>query len=415
LAQVAFIWTGQAVSMLTSFAAGFAAVWYITETTGSALMLSVAAICAYLPIGLLSPFGGVIADKFNRKTTMIVADLAVGLVSLGLGLVVMLGQVSIGLLLFLITARAVGQAFHSPAMMAAMPMLVPDKHLLRINTLDQLVVSVSNIGGPAFGILLYTTLGLHWAMFLDFGGALVAVAGLALAKIPTTHDAAMENQRVLANLRDGFRAVAATRGLLILITGVILVEVVFAPLGALFPLMTYNHFDGDGFMASIVEAAFGIGLLLGSLVLVVWGGGKRLASLICVSTMVAGLATAVCGLLTAAMFAWFVVLCGVMALAFAGFNSPLITLIQRFVPEAKTGRAMGLLITAIGLAAPLGIVAGGAVAEWIGVAPFFLVDGVACLAVGVAVLVFRSVRALDQVPASTPQQGNGCEAEATAA
>jgi len=401
--------------MLTSFAAGFAAVWYITETTGSALMLSVAAICAYLPIGLLSPFGGVMADKFNRKTTMIVADLAVGLVSLGLGLIVMLGQVSIGLLLFLITARSIAQAFHAPAMMAAMPMLVPDKHLLRINTMDQMVISVSSIGGPAFGIFLYTTLGLHWTMFLDFAGALVAVAGLALAKIPTTFDHDMDNQHVLANLRDGFRAVAATRGLLILISGVILVEIIFAPLGALVPLMTFDHFNGDGYMASIVEAAYGIGLLLGSVVLVAWGGGKRLAGLICVSTMIAGVTTAVCGLLTAVMFAWFVVLCGVMALAFAGLNSPLITLIQRFVPEAKTGRAMGLLITAIGLAAPLGIVTGGAVAEWIGVAPFFLVDGVACLAVGVAVFVFRSVRALDQVPASTPQQDNGCEAESTAA
>ena len=86
-------------------------------------------------------------------------------------------------------------------MMAAMPLLVPEKHLLRINTLDQLLMSVASIGAPAFGIFLYTTIGFHSVMFLDFAGALVAVAGLALAKIPTVADETAENQHVLANPR----------------------------------------------------------------------------------------------------------------------------------------------------------------------------------------------------------------------
>ena len=238
LAVIATIWIGQAVSMITSYAAGYAVVWYITETTGSALMLSAAAICAYLPQGLLSPFGGVIADKHNRKTVMIVADLGVGLVSLGLGVAILLGQVSFALLMILVIVRSIGQAFHGPAMMAAMPLLVPERHLLRINTLDQLLMSVASIGAPAFGIFLYTTRGCHTVMFLDFFGALAAMAGLALAKIPTVIDKTAEDQHVLANLRDGWRALSTSRGLVILIVGVTVGMVAFAPLGAIFPLMT---------------------------------------------------------------------------------------------------------------------------------------------------------------------------------
>ena len=97
------------------------------------------------------------ADKHNRKLIMIVADGAVGLISLVAGLLILAGDVSLPLLLALCIARSAGQAFHSPAMMAAMPMLVPDKHLLRINTLDQLLASIASIGAPAFGIFLYTT------------------------------------------------------------------------------------------------------------------------------------------------------------------------------------------------------------------------------------------------------------------
>lgn len=395
LAVIATIWIGQAVSMITSYAAGYAVVWYITETTGSALMLSAAAICAYLPQGLLSPFGGVIADKHNRKTVMIVADLGVGLVSLGLGVAILLGQVSFALLMILVIVRSIGQAFHGPAMMAAMPLLVPERHLLRINTLDQLLMSVASIGAPAFGIFLYTTLGFHTVMFLDFFGALAAVAGLALAKIPTVIDKTAEDQHVLANLRDGWRAVAKTRGLVVLIGGVTVGMMIFGPLSAMCPLMTFNHFGGNGYDASIVEAAFGIGMLAGSMILMVWGGGRHLAGLIAVAAVIVGACTAVCGLLPPDGFPVFVLMMGAMAVACAWFNGPLMTLTQRHVPDEKMGRAMGLLTAATGLAAPLGVAIGGVLAEAVGIAPFFLVDGLACLALGSVLYLFKSVRALD--------------------
>ncbi len=78
LMVIVVIWAGQAISMITSYAAGYAAVWWLTENTGSALMLALGNICAFLPQGVLSPFGGVIGDKFNRKKVMIAADLSVG-------------------------------------------------------------------------------------------------------------------------------------------------------------------------------------------------------------------------------------------------------------------------------------------------------------------------------------------------
>ncbi|MCL1798048.1 MAG: MFS transporter [Eggerthellaceae bacterium] len=401
---IAFIWTGQAVSMITSFAAGYAAIWYVTETTGSALMLAVASICFYLPQGLLSPFGGVAADKFNRKTIMIVAVLCVGTVSLILGVLIFLGYASFTLILIMTIVRSVGHSFRVPAMMAAMPMLVPEKHLLRINTLDQLVASIANIGAPAFGIFLYTVVGFHSVMFLDFFGALIAVAGLLLATIPTTHDDSSENQHVFANLKDGWLALAKHRGLVVLIVGVSLGMAVFAALGALFPLMTYDHFNGDGYMAALTEAAFGIGLLIGSLVLIAWGGGKRLAGLIALSSVIVGSTMAACGLLTPAMFNWFVALAGIMAVACAWFNGPLITLIQRAVSEEKLGRVLGLTTALIGLTSPIGIAGGGFLAEAIGVAPFYAIGGVLCVIMGVAVYSFKNVRALDKPAVSTIEE-----------
>ena len=370
LAIISFIWAGQAVSMITSYAAGYAVVWYVTESTGSALVLAVMNICVMLPIGLLSPFGGIVADKHNRKMIMIVADGAIGLISLIAGFIILAGDVSLVLLILVCVARAVGQAFHSPAMMATMPMLVPDKHLLRINTLDQLLASIAGIGAPAFGIFLYTPMGFSSVMFLDFIGALFAIAGLALAKVPTVIDETATQQHVIANLRDGFRAVAASRGLLLLIVMVTIGMMIFGPLSAVFPLMAYEHFSGDGYMASLVEAAFGIGMLVGSGILMAWGGGKRLAGLIAVAAVIVGATTAACGLLPPTGFVAFVVLVAVMAMACAWFNGPTMTLTQRNVPDEKMGRAMGLLNAAMGLATPIGIAIGGVAAELMGVGRF---------------------------------------------
>ena len=194
LAIIATIWGGQAASMITSYAAGYAVVWYITETTGSAIMLAAAAICAYLPQGLLSPFGGVIADKHNRKTVMIVADLSVGIVSLGLGIVILFGQVSFPLLMILVIVRSIGQAFHGPAMMAAHAAArareAPAAHqharpaahergVHRRSGVRHLPCTPPSASIPSCS----------W----DFFGALAAVAGLALAKIPHRIDKAAEN------------------------------------------------------------------------------------------------------------------------------------------------------------------------------------------------------------------------------
>lgn len=396
LATIAFIWIGQAFSMITSFAAGYAIVWHVTESTGSALVLALMSVAAMLPIGLISPFGGVVADRHNRKLIMIVADGAVGLISLVAALLILFGDASIPLLLAVCIARAVGQAFHSPAMMATMPMLVPDKHLLRINSLDQMLASIASIGAPAFGIFLYTTFGFASVMLLDFIGACLAIAGLAFAKVPTVVDPNVTQGHPIANLREGWSAVAKNRGLTLLIAMVTVGMMIFGPLSAVFPLMTFQHFGGDGYAASLTEAAFGIGMLVGSAVLVVGGGGKRLAGLIAVAAVVVGVTTALAGLLPSDAFPLFVGLVCLMAAACAWFNGPLMTLTQRNVPDDKMGRAMGLLTAAMGLGTPIGVALGGLLAEAIGVAPFFVVDGIACLALGLVMYLPKSVRALDK-------------------
>lgn len=246
-------------------------------------------------------------------------------------------------------------------------------------------------------------------MFLDFGGALLAVLGLLLAKIPSARDADAANQRVLANLRDGWRAVSARRGLKILIVGLVAGSMIMAPWGTVFPLMTYDHFGGGGFEAALVEALWGGGMLVGSVALMVWGGGKRLVPVIVLSLVGAGALTCVCGLLPHEGFAAFAVLTGISAIVCAWFNGPFMTILQRSVAPEKLGRVMGFTTAATGLAAPLGVALGGVLAEAIGVAAFFMVAGAGLAALGALMYLPKSVRALDESTDETTESDGGSD------
>lgn len=395
VATVAVIWCGQAASVLATCAASFAALWYITESTASPLWLSLASAAALLPAALLSPLGGVAADRFKRKYIMIIADGAAGALSLAFALVIFAGQASILLMLLILVARASAQAFHSPAFSALMPSLVPERHLVRINSMDQAVTSLSSIAGPALGILLYNLVGLGGVMVLDAACAAFACLCLGIARVSPQATGTAASSTVLGDLREGITVIMRDAGLRNLMLLVMATMLLFMPAGSLTPLMTYQHFGGDGWQASIVEATFGAGLLVGSAFMAVWGGGKRRVAVLVVSGVALGAAIAGCGLLAPGMFPAFAALMGIAAAAMGCFNAPLLAILQTRAPASALGRVMGIFLTGSTLAAPVGLVVSGVLAEQVGISTWFIICGALTIACCAAGLVNKSIRSLD--------------------
>jgi DHA3 family macrolide efflux protein-like MFS transporter len=392
---VAAVWSGQAVSLVTSGAAGWALIWFLTETTASASILALSTIMYFLPIALLGPFAGTLIDRYNRKRIMIVADLSIAAVTIIMACLIMGGLTSVPLILVMIAVRSIGTTFHQPAMQAVMPLLVPDRHLVRINSLDQGVMAVSQIGAPALGIFMYTALGLQFALFADAVGALLACVILLLVSIPNVHLEKDERTTVLGELKDGLQAVRGVRGMALMLGIVTLGCAAYMPVASLFPLMTYQHFEGSGYDAALVEAIYGVGFLVGSAILGIWGGGKRLYLLLCCSMIVCGLLFAASGLLPSHAFIWFVVLSGFMALAGAFFNGPMMTIVQRRVEPKKLGRVMALISSLMSLSAPVGLAVAGPIADKTGVAAWFVICGALLTVISIVALFLKNARSLD--------------------
>lgn len=399
------VWSGQAVSVLSTYAASFAAMWYITETLVSPLALSIAAIASLLPIALLSPLGGVVADRCRRKAVMIVADGAAGMASLVLGVLVLTGSLEIWMLLALLAARATAQAFHSPALTATAPLMVPERHLVRINSLDQMLTSGAAIVSPALGIFLYTTFGFSAVLFVDALAALVACVCVGFARIPqptrVPSDAAgvafsgSVLRSVGRDMASSVRLVTSDGPLLALLVVCMVAMLIFTPLGTLFPLITYTWFQGDGYQASLVEAASGIGLLVGSAILLVHGGGKRLVPVMLGSGLLIACLVVVVSFLENASFGAFLAASALIYVATGVFNGPIMPIMQKRLPQEHMGKAMGIALALSSWSMPIGLLITGFGADVLGISRWFFISGIVLAVFCIAGLLSRGLRSLD--------------------
>ena len=386
--RILIIWSGQTFSILSTFAASFAAMWYITETESSAFFLAMAGVAFLLPIGILSPFGGVAADRLNKKHLMMLADATVGVLTAVMALLVIRGSINTVLIIILMAIRGCAQAFHAPALMALAPQLVPERHLVRINTFDQLLSSGAAIIGPVLGILLYTSIGFEAVLLADSVCAGIACFCLGITKIENLNALSQEHKGVFEDLQEGVRFLAADKPLLGLMAICMSAVAIFTPLGSLYPLMTFETFLGNAYQASLVEAVTGIGLLVGSVILLVWGGGKKLVPVIMTAGFAIGAFLICCGFLGQDQFVFFVILVGLVAMAMAVFNGPILPILQKRASEEMTGRIMGLFLTGSTLATPVGLFITGFGAEFFGMSAWYIIcGGLLCL-----IMLFASTR-----------------------
>lgn len=393
LPRIVLVWGGYAVSTFAGNAASYSGIWYVTESTGSPSTLALLYVLAFLPMGLLSPFGGVIADRFNRKAIVIACDAALAASSLAIAAWVAAAGPSVVAVAAYCVSYGVTAGFRTPAFNATMPLLVPERHLMRINGMDTLLGSISMIAAPALGILFYTTFGLQASILLEGIGAAAAVATMLFAKMPRI--APQQQAGSLRSLREGAAALADCPGLLVLTVGVCLGMLAYGPIDSLLPLMVSGHFGGDGFAASLVAAVMGAGMLAGAVALMLANPKQKLARVIVVAAFIVGAGAFASGLVPSDAYWAFVACIGVLAIACAWFNAPLMTLLQTHIPSDKLGRVMGLFTALNGLAIPAGTALGGAVAEHTGTPLFFTIDGAFIIALGVFIALSKSVRDLD--------------------
>jgi DHA3 family macrolide efflux protein-like MFS transporter len=376
------IWVGQAFSLVGSSLVGFALIWWMSITTGSATVLALAAMMDMLPRVLIGPLAGALVDRFDRRWVMILADSLTAIATVVLLYLSWQGLLKPWHVYTLMFVRSTGGTFHLPAMQAATSLMVPDDQFARIQGLNQILTGAMNIITPPLGALLIGILPLHGILAIDIGTAVLAVLPLFLIAIPEPKKdgiasvAPQVKRSVWQDMLAGMHYIWNWRGLRIALAIAVALNLVTVPAMSLLPILVTRHFQGGAMELASLNSSWSVGVLVGGVLLSAWGGFRRKVTTIVMGVLVASLSFFLVGIAPSQLF-----LLALGSLLVAGAmntitNGTFFALLQSIVDSDMQGRVFSLLISVSGALSPIGLMIAGPVADRIGVGAWFLLAGI---------------------------------------
>ncbi|RQP08828.1 MAG: MFS transporter [Microbacteriaceae bacterium] len=396
--------------MFGSMLVQYAIMWHLTLETKSGVVLMASAVFGMLPQAIVSIFGGVWADRLNRKALIIAADASIAVTTVVLALFMMTGYQELWLIYLTLAIRSTGAGIQSPAVMALIPQLVPTDKLLHVNGIFQSIQSGMMLVAPAAAAGIYASMSIIAIFWVDVVTAIIGIGLLLLISVPTVRT--VVDTGYFTDLAKGVRYTfthAFVRWLLVLFAIVFLLTV--AP-SMLTPLMVVRSFGEEVWMLTVNELAFSVGMLLGGLLVAVWGGLRNKVVTVLVSSFVFGALTLALGLSTNMwVFFGFMLLVG---LAVPFFSTPATTLLQERVEPEYQGRVFGFVGVVMATAMPLGMLIFGPIADVVPVEWVLIGAGIATFVVVVIAGVIPAGRRAIEVGAQPVPQAPGEPADETA-
>ncbi len=396
------IWSAQIFSLLGSGLVQFALVWWITQKTGSAVLLTTATLVAVLPEVFLAPFAGALVDRWNRRKVMIFADAIIALFTLTLAILFAFNLVQVWHIFVVIALRSVGGIFHWPAMQASTSLMVPEQHFSRIAGINQALRGSLNIIAPPLGALLMTLLKFHLVIGIDVLTAIIAITPLLFIHIPQpvrSDTGEMLTPRILfRDMAGGFHYLKTWKGLLYLLLIAAVLNFLLGPAGTLSPLMVTQYFQKGVWELSLLDSIVGVGVVIGGLLLGVWGGFK--SKIVTSLTGVVGLGFGVFlfGIIPANAFWVAVVAMGLLGFMNPIANGPLQAIMQSRVPAEMQGRVMGVTSSLCTAMMPLSMIIAAPVAEFLGLRVWYWLGGALVMVIGLIAFFIPAIRALEEGP-----------------
>lgn len=411
-ARFFIIWIGQALSLLGSRIGGFALVWWLTqESGGSAKVLAGASLVAMLPQVLLAPIAGALVDRWSRRKVMIVADFLVAIFSAWLGVLAWADTLQIWHIYVIMFVRALGGTFHFAAMQAATSLMVPKAQLSRVAGMNQALQGAFTIITPPLGALALSMMSLETIMGIDVGTAVFAIAPLFFVKVPEPDRASTTAAGPVATLvrdvREGFSVILGWPGMTIVLLVATLLNALINPAFSLMPILVSVHFDGGALELGWIDSAWGIGLIVGGMILSIWGGFKRRIITSILGLLIAGVSFVAVGAAPASAF-WLALL-GVLIAGLSNpiINGPFFAIIQDVVDPQIQGRVFTVIMSLSGLASPLGMAIAGPLSDRFGVQLWFLLGGIVSLLMGLGLPAIPAVMHLEDHGREKADRGVG--------
>lgn len=362
---------GQSMSQIGTWTQKIAQAWLVLELTDSGALLGVTLALQALPTLLFTAWGGLLADRMDKRRILLWTQSASILPAIVLGLLTTTGTITLWIVF--VTAVILGtiEALDKPARQTFIAEIVGREYLTNALTLNNITINSGKLVGPAVAGVLITGAGLAASFFINAASFCVVLAALIFVRAdhltPLTHATRSRGQ-----LREGMRYVLSKPGLLgplilLTVTGLLAWEWTVT-----LPLLARNVFHGDAQVASSMFVAMGAGAVIG--VLAIAGALKATSGRLIIASLVFGallLATAFAPAIQATLGLLF--LLGAAGVAYRVITT---SLAQLEAEPTMRGRTMSLFVIAVGGTSPISAPLLGWLCEAIGVKATLATGGI---------------------------------------
>lgn len=375
-------WIGQCISLTGSWMQGVAQRWLVYELTGSEALLGVVNALTSLPVALLAPFSGAVADRFEKRRILISVQITATFIALLLWLLTSTKLIAIWHIMVLALGLGVVRAFDVTTRHSFWVELVGKEDLMSAITLNSAVVNLSRILGPSFAGVIIAKFGTATCFLLNAISFLPPL--FTLLQMPPTPVPMRRNEPLLASLREGAIYLAGNKTVFRMLLLIGAWSLFGGQFDVLLPVLADKTLGvrekGYGFLV----ASIGFGAILGAVFAAVLETKRKRGLQVMFGSLIA-----VMGLMITSIVKSFPL--ALLSLSLVGFgmvmqNATCNTLVQTLTPDSLRGRVMGVYSLAfIGLA-PLGSLFYGFFGKWLGAANA-LALGATCFAVAASALL----------------------------
>ncbi|MDQ1648306.1 MAG: hypothetical protein QOG60_363 [Frankiaceae bacterium] len=391
---------GQSVSMVGTWMQTVAQSWLVLQLTGSGTALGLVVALQTLPVLLLGPYGGVVADRVDKRRLMIGLQSMMGLLALVLGVLTLTGSVQLWQVYLLAFLLGMNNCFENPARQSFVLEMVGPANLRNAVSLNSVVVNVARAVGPAAAGLIIAAGGTG-TCFLINAASFVAVV-LSLTLLDTSRlQPSPPTVRAPGQLREGFAYVRRTPELAVPLLMMALVGCLAYEFQVVLPVVAKETFGGGAQVYGLMTGAMGVGAVIGGLYVAARGRtGIRAMTTSSLAFAVVLLFAALAPSLAVELVA--LALVGGVSV---GFLSKGNSTLQLSADPSMRGRVMALWAVAFLGSTPIGGPIAGAVAEHLGGRAGLGLAAAACaVAAGAGALVLRRRAAGGTAGTAVPSQ-----------
>ena len=252
---------GQGLSSIGTWVQAIALSWLVLRLTGSGVGLGTVLAAQFLPVLVLSSYGGVLVDRYSKKMLLIITQVLFGLIALLIGIFVLDHQINIRLIYIFALLLGIVNSVASPAIQAFLFEMVGSKYIKNAVTLNTIMVNLARILGPVFAGFLILFYGVGICFIINAISFIFVIIALVLIR---NAELIIENsKKTMAGILDGFSYILSNSNLKLAIVLIAIIGTFAYEFTVVFPLLATKTFDGNAETYSIMMTTLGIGAVLG--------------------------------------------------------------------------------------------------------------------------------------------------------